>query len=81
MYTHFEDNGISVGLVFRLRQLRERIVRVRLLLDCPAVAQARPGGRPADVFAGAGGPGAAQSARTVRLQLLAGRGQGGRAQR
>ena len=34
VYTHFEDNGISVGLVFRLRQLRERIVRVRELLDC-----------------------------------------------
>ena len=46
VYTHFEDNGISVGLVFRLRQLRERIVRVRLLLDCllspkPALAAAR----------------------------------------
>jgi site-specific recombinase len=27
--THFEDNGISVGLVFRLRQLRARILRVR----------------------------------------------------
>ena len=34
VYSHFEDNGISVGLVFRLRQLRERILRVRLLLDC-----------------------------------------------
>ena len=34
VYTHFEDNGISVGLVFRLRQLRERILRVRELLDC-----------------------------------------------
>lgn len=46
VYTHFEDNGISVGLVFRLRQLRERILRVRLLLDCllspkPALAAAR----------------------------------------
>jgi hypothetical protein len=45
VYTHFEDNGISVGLVFRLRQLRERIVRVRELLDCllspkPAVTAA-----------------------------------------
>lgn len=43
VYAHFEDNGISVGLVFRLRQLRERILRVRWLLDCvlsprPAVA-------------------------------------------
>jgi site-specific recombinase len=34
VYAHFEDNGISVGLVFRLRQLRERILRVRELLDC-----------------------------------------------
>jgi len=46
VYTHFEDNGISVGLVFRLRQLRERILRVRELLDCllsptPATAAAR----------------------------------------
>ncbi|MFT4241329.1 MAG: site-specific recombinase [Acidovorax sp.] len=46
VYTHFEDNGISVGLVFLLRQLRERILRVRELLDCllspqPAVTAAR----------------------------------------
>ena len=34
VYLHFEDNGISVGLVFRLRQLRTRILRVRELLDC-----------------------------------------------
>ena len=34
VYPHFEDNGISVGLVFLLRQLRERILRVRALLDC-----------------------------------------------
>jgi site-specific recombinase len=34
VYTHFDDNGISVGLVFRLRQLRERIVRMRELLEC-----------------------------------------------
>ncbi|NMM11885.1 MAG: site-specific recombinase [Polaromonas sp.] len=43
VYTHLEENGISVGMVFRLRQLRERIVRVRELLDSltspkPAVA-------------------------------------------
>jgi hypothetical protein len=30
----FAAEGISVGLVFRLRQLRTRIVRVRQLLDC-----------------------------------------------
>ena len=46
VYAHFESNGISVGLVFRLRQLRERILRVRELLECllspkPAVTAAR----------------------------------------
>ena len=46
VYTHFEDNGISVDLVFRLRQLRARILRVRELLDCllspqPAATAAR----------------------------------------
>lgn len=34
VYNHFGDEGISVGLVFRLRQLRTRIVRIRQLLDC-----------------------------------------------
>ena len=33
VYAHLKDNGISVGMVFMLRQLRERIVRVRELLD------------------------------------------------
>jgi site-specific recombinase len=33
VYAHLDENGISVGVVFRLRQLRERIVRVRELLD------------------------------------------------
>ena len=46
VYAHFEDEGISVGLVFRLRQLRERILRVRELLECllaprPVVAATR----------------------------------------
>ena len=46
VYSHFEDNGISVGLVFRLRQLRTRILRVRELLECvlspnPHVSAAR----------------------------------------
>ncbi len=46
VYSHFEGNGISVGLVFRLRQLRERILRVRELLECllsstPALSAAR----------------------------------------
>ena len=34
VYTHLEDHGISVNLVFRLRQLRERVLRIRVLLDC-----------------------------------------------
>jgi site-specific recombinase len=33
IYAHLEEHGISIGMVFRLRQLRERIVRVRELLD------------------------------------------------
>ncbi len=33
IYAHLEQHGISVGMVFRLRQLRERMVRVRELLD------------------------------------------------
>ncbi|WP_018904038.1 site-specific recombinase [Variovorax paradoxus] len=50
VYTHLEDNGISVGLVFRLRQLRERVLRIRELLDClispaPAPSVARLVGR------------------------------------
>ncbi|HRF20815.1 MAG TPA: site-specific recombinase [Comamonas denitrificans] len=34
VYQHFAAEGISVGLVFRLRQVRTRIVRVRQLLAC-----------------------------------------------
>ncbi len=34
VYAHLEENGISVGLVFRLRQLRERVLRIRELLEC-----------------------------------------------
>ena len=34
VYNHFGTDGISVGLVFRVRQLRTRIVRIRQLLDC-----------------------------------------------
>lgn len=33
IYTHLEHNGISVGIVFRLRQLRERVIRCKLLMD------------------------------------------------
>jgi site-specific recombinase len=34
VYTHLEEHGISVGIVFRLRQLRERVLRIRDLLSC-----------------------------------------------
>jgi site-specific recombinase len=34
VYTHLEANGISVNLVFQLRQLRSRVIRIRALLDC-----------------------------------------------
>ena len=34
VYTHLDEHGISVSLVFMLRQLRERVVRVRELMDC-----------------------------------------------
>jgi site-specific recombinase len=33
VYAHLEAHGISVGIVFRLRQLRERVLRIRQLLD------------------------------------------------
>ncbi|ABM38958.1 site-specific recombinase [Polaromonas naphthalenivorans] len=33
IYAHLEENGISVGMVFRLRQLRARMLRDRELLD------------------------------------------------
>ncbi|MDO8903208.1 site-specific recombinase [Hydrogenophaga sp.] len=34
VYAHLEEHGVSVGIVFRLRQLAERIVRIQQLLDC-----------------------------------------------
>jgi site-specific recombinase len=34
VYAHLEEHGISVGLVFQLRQMRKRIVRIRELMDC-----------------------------------------------
>ena len=34
VYTHLDAHGISVNLVFQLRQLRERVLRIRSLLDC-----------------------------------------------
>ena len=33
VYAHLEEHGISVGIVFRLRQLRERVLRIKYLLD------------------------------------------------
>ena len=33
IYAHLEENGISIGMVFRLRQLRARMVRDRELLE------------------------------------------------
>lgn len=40
IYAHLEENGISVGLVFRLRQLRARMLRQRELLE--ALLSAKP---------------------------------------
>lgn len=34
VYPHLDTHGISVGIVFLLRQLRARILRCRQLLDC-----------------------------------------------
>jgi len=39
VYAHLEEHGISVGIVFRLRQLRERVMRAKTLLDCLASPQ------------------------------------------
>lgn len=40
IYTHLEENGISLGMVFRLRQLRARMLRQRELLE--ALLSAKP---------------------------------------
>jgi site-specific recombinase len=34
VYTHLDNYGISVNLVFQLRQLRTRVLRIRALLEC-----------------------------------------------
>ncbi|MEZ5663589.1 MAG: site-specific recombinase [Burkholderiaceae bacterium] len=34
VYSHLEEHGVSVGIVFRLRQMSERVVRIHELLDC-----------------------------------------------
>lgn len=33
VYAHLQEHGISVGIVFRLRQLRERVLRIKALLE------------------------------------------------
>jgi site-specific recombinase len=43
VYTHLDEHGISVNLVFRLRQLRERVLRIRALLDCLVASQVSQG--------------------------------------
>ncbi len=40
VYTHLDSYGISVNLVFQLRQLRTRVMRIRVLLDCLLAPQA-----------------------------------------
>ncbi|MDO5653166.1 MAG: site-specific recombinase [Brachymonas sp.] len=43
VYEHFSQYGVSIGLVFMLRQLRDRIQRANELLDCllsPQIAHA-----------------------------------------
>ncbi len=34
VYTHLDEHGISVNLVFQLRQMRARVLRIHALLDC-----------------------------------------------
>lgn len=34
VYSHLDEHGISMDLVFRLRQIRARVLRIRSLLDC-----------------------------------------------
>jgi site-specific recombinase len=34
VYVHLDEHGISMDLVFRVRQMRERVLRIRSLLDC-----------------------------------------------
>ncbi len=72
VYTHLEDNGISVGMVFMLRQLRERIVRVRELLDTltsdkPAQAAAKLLARRVTIGLGSKSIGALISANSTLL--------------
>ncbi len=41
VYAHLDEHGVSVSLVYRVRQVRERILRIRALLDC--LSGAHPG--------------------------------------
>lgn len=34
VYSHLEAHGVSVGIVFRLHQLADRVLRIQMLLDC-----------------------------------------------
>jgi site-specific recombinase len=34
IYTHLQEHGVSISVVFQVRQLRERIVRLKDLIDC-----------------------------------------------
>jgi site-specific recombinase len=34
VYSHLQEYGVSIGIVFQVRQLRERIVRLKDLIDC-----------------------------------------------
>ena len=38
VYAHLDEHGVSVSLVFRVRQVRERILRIRALIDCLSAA-------------------------------------------
>ena len=48
VYAHLDEHGVSVSLVFRVRQVRERILRIRALLDC--LSSARPAASTARLF-------------------------------
>lgn len=39
VYGHFEEHGISVSVVFKVRQLRERVIRIKQLLDSLLAAE------------------------------------------
>jgi site-specific recombinase len=41
VYAHLQEYGVSVGIVFQVRQLRERIVRLKDLIDCLLVNSPR----------------------------------------